>query len=66
MEVNPGSGGHVRRQADIATALWHRPVVLGLLLVVATVALYYPAHRHPFVKYDDNDYVYENVYVQAG
>ena len=66
VEVNPGSGGHVRRQADIATALWHRPVVLGLLLVVATVALYYPAHRHPFVKYDDNDYVYENVYVQAG
>jgi len=41
-------------------------VVLSLLLVVATLALYYPVHRHPFIKYDDNDYVYENRNVQAG
>src|ERR1035437_2166545 len=32
---------------------------LGLLLVVATVALYYPVSGHPFVNYDDNVYVTE-------
>jgi protein O-mannosyl-transferase len=48
------------------TALVDRPWVLGLILLVATVALYYPVHSHPFVNYDDNDYVYDNPQVQAG
>jgi hypothetical protein len=47
-------------------ALLDRPWVLGLILLVATVALYYPVHSHPFVNYDDNDYVYDNPQVQAG
>ncbi len=40
--------------------------VLGVLLVVATVALYYPIHNHPFANYDDADYVFDNFHVKAG
>jgi tetratricopeptide (TPR) repeat protein len=40
--------------------------VLSLLLLVATVALYYPSKDHPFVNYDDDDYVTTNHHVQAG
>jgi hypothetical protein len=39
---------------------------LGLLLVVATVALYSPVRGHPFVNYDDNVYVTENAQVKSG
>ena len=39
---------------------------LSLLLVFATVALYYPVRSHPFVNYDDNVYVTENEQVKAG
>jgi hypothetical protein len=39
---------------------------LGLVLVVATVALYYPVSGHPFVNYDDNVYVTDNVQVKSG
>ena len=37
-----------------------------MVLVVVTIALYYPVHGHPFVKYDDDGYVYENHHVQTG
>ena len=40
--------------------------VLSALLVVATLALYYPVHRHPFVNYDDTVYVTANSHVQSG
>ena len=40
--------------------------VLGLVLAVATLVLYYPAIHHPFVNYDDDGYVTENVHVRAG
>ena len=39
---------------------------LGLLLVIATVGLYYPVSGHPFVNYDDNVYVTENEQVKSG
>jgi protein O-mannosyl-transferase len=39
---------------------------LGLLLVVVTVGLYHPVSSHPFVNYDDNVYVIENVQVKSG
>ncbi len=41
-------------------------IVLSLLLVVATVALYLPVNHHPFVNYDDDEYVTDNVHVKAG
>ncbi len=34
--------------------------------MVATVVLYYPAIQHPFVNYDDDGYVTNNLHVQAG
>ncbi len=37
-----------------------------LLLVVATLALYNPVNRHPFVNYDDDRYVTENPHVHNG
>jgi protein O-mannosyl-transferase len=39
---------------------------LGLLLVLATLALYNPVSRHPFVNYDDDRYVTDNAQVRAG
>ena len=43
-----------------------RTVVLCLLLVVATLALYNPVSRYPFLTFDDQRYVTENWHVQAG
>jgi protein O-mannosyl-transferase len=43
-----------------------RAVILCLLLAVATLAIYNPVARHPFVNYDDDRYVYENPHVKAG
>jgi len=39
---------------------------LCLLLVAATLALYNPVNRHPFVNYDDDRYVTENPHVHNG
>ena len=49
-----------------AAALLTNPILLSLVLVIATVALYAPVSHHPFINYDDNDYVYLNPHVQAG
>ena len=43
-----------------------RNVILCLLLVVATLALYNPVNRHPFVNYDDDRYVVDNPHVHNG
>ncbi len=39
---------------------------LALLLIVATVALYHPVKRYPFITFDDRDYVLRNFQVQSG
>ncbi len=39
---------------------------LALLLIVATVALYQPVKRYPFVIFDDQDYVIRNFQIQSG
>ncbi len=44
----------------------NRAYLLGLLLIVLTVALYYPVRTHPFVNYDDTVYVTDNVHVKDG
>src|SRR5271166_112645 len=43
-----------------------RPWIASLVLLVATITLYYPVHSYPFINFDDRDYVYENPPVQAG
>ena len=40
--------------------------LLALMLVVVTIALYWPATRCNFVNYDDDSYVTSNVHVQNG
>jgi tetratricopeptide (TPR) repeat protein len=37
-----------------------------LLLVVATVASYWPLWNNDFINFDDNEYITENPYVKAG
>jgi protein O-mannosyl-transferase len=41
-------------------------VILCLLIVVATLFLYNPVNRHPFVNYDDDRYVIENPHIHNG
>jgi len=43
-----------------------RKWALCLLLAVVVLAVYFPALRHPFVIYDDVDYVSQNRQVQQG
>jgi len=43
-----------------------RNIVFFLLIVVTTLATYNPVNHHPFVNYDDDRYVYENLHVRAG
>ena len=54
------------KPSTLVSRLSQRPLILGIILVLATAAVYYPVHGHPFVNFDDNDYVYENPHVQAG
>jgi Flp pilus assembly protein TadD len=42
-----------------------RNAIFCLLLIAATLALYNPVNRHPFVNYDDPSYITENPHVQA-
>ncbi len=43
-----------------------RTVVLSLLIVVATLLVYNPINRHPFVNYDDDRYVTNNAHIRGG
>ncbi|MGA2902757.1 MAG: hypothetical protein ABSD98_02930 [Candidatus Korobacteraceae bacterium] len=66
VEVNPTPKALVRPTAGFLATIVNRPVVLSLLLVIATLALYYPVHRYPFINYDDRDYVYGNPQIESG
>ena len=41
-------------------------IALLLVLVLATVAVYYPVHNHPFSNYDDDTYVVDNTSIHDG
>ncbi len=43
-----------------------RTFLLGFLLVVATVAAYYPVKQLPFISVDDRGYVTENINIRYG
>jgi tetratricopeptide (TPR) repeat protein len=43
-----------------------RNALLGLLLAMATVAIYSPVHTHPFFDFDDPKYVTQNPHIQDG
>ncbi len=44
----------------------NRSLILGLLLVVATLAFYNPVVRNPFLDYDDLSYIQKNNHVLGG
>jgi hypothetical protein len=50
----------------LPVSLGKRNVVICLLLAAATLALYSPVFRYPFVNYDDEIYVAYNPHVQSG
>ena len=64
--VSPGKEIQSRPAAGVFASPQRQKFGLAILLVVATVALYYPANGHPFVNFDDNLYVTENLHVTAG
>src|SRR5260370_22061418 len=43
-----------------------RNTVFGLLLILATVAVYFPALHNGFVNYDDPRYIIRNSHIQSG
>lgn len=52
---------------------WHpwaspqrRTVLASLVLLIATIALYYPVSYYPFINFDDDVYVTRNLQVQKG
>ena len=63
--LQPGEQVHSRPAAPSAL-FGARPYVFSLILIVLSIGLYYPVKSHPFVNYDDNVYVTENVHVQSG
>ncbi len=52
--------------AGFFTAGRRQNLLLSLVLVVATVALYYPVNWQPFANFDDADYTFDNLHVKAG
>jgi len=46
--------------------LRHKPIVFGMLLVFATIALYWRVIHYQFQVFDDQAYVTQNVHVSAG
>ncbi|HEV2327171.1 MAG TPA: tetratricopeptide repeat protein [Verrucomicrobiae bacterium] len=42
------------------------PAFIGLLLVLATLAVYFPVHKYGFVDFDDSGYFFDNPHVLTG
>jgi tetratricopeptide (TPR) repeat protein len=58
-------GGLTPAMRIVASWKMRNVAICGLLLAVV-VALYSPVLNHPFVHYDDDDYVTENVHIRDG
>ena len=50
----------------LVTSSKQRTLSLGLLLIIATGALYYPVSHYSFLNYDDEVYVTNNIHVKYG
>jgi protein O-mannosyl-transferase len=68
--MQPAPERQSRTQSPTYTSPFFTPrnqfFVLGFLLAIATVAVYYPVAKLPFTSCDDQVYVYENVNVISG
>ena len=65
-EISEAPTPMLKPRGNTGGRLLKNPVFLSLILAIATVALYAPVNHHPFINYDDNDYVYVNPQVQSG
>ena len=54
------------RSEGLFTGAIKRNAVIGVLLGVATIALYSPVSRHAFLIFDDHDYVTANPHIREG
>jgi tetratricopeptide (TPR) repeat protein len=64
VDVQPAEQSHPSGLARRNLAIQN--LLLGFLLALAVVAVYYPVHWQPFANYDDPDYVSDNVHVRTG
>jgi hypothetical protein len=64
--LEPGETIQSRPPLALSASSWRQTLLLGALLVVATVALYSRVNHFPFVNYDDGDYVTNNIHIQNG
>jgi tetratricopeptide (TPR) repeat protein len=55
-----------RRQNRLQIRAMSRPRLIALLLAFATLVIFLPVGSHPFVNYDDTDYITENPFVKNG
>ena len=53
-------------QSQPGTSSWQQQLLLSLILVIITVAIYFRVNHYPFVNYDDTLYVTQNAHVQDG
>lgn len=60
---NPASPTDWQAQA---VNLFSRPLIIGLLLAVVTLMVYWPVRQYDFLGYDDPLYYSENAHVQNG
>ena len=66
VELQPAPHTRSRAGSGLLRSRRSQIFALSLLLVAATVALYYPVDSHPFANYDDADYVFDNYHVRSG
>jgi Flp pilus assembly protein TadD len=66
MESTDPKPGQPPADSGIFQVPQRRRLIFCLLLVLATLALYNPVTRAPFLNYDDDSYVTDNFQVRAG
>jgi hypothetical protein len=68
VEVGPSEPVSNSRTAidELLASPMKRSLVLGLLLVLATIVVYNPVIRNSFINIDDNGYLTENTHVHQG
>ena len=65
VDLSPAGQGP-SRLANLTASPRKQTILLGLLLIAATVAVYFPVHTQPFANFDDADYVFDNFHVRSG
>jgi len=63
---NPSSSVSASPFERLSGDLSQRPILLGALLVLATLLLYGPVTHHEFLLFDDSQYVTRNIHVSTG